>query len=252
MRIDILTIFPQMFQGPFQESLLRRAIEKGLVTINLVDIRAYSTDKHRTVDDYPYGGGPGMVMRPEPIFAACESLGPLEEPHRIILLSPSGQLFNQAKARELAGLKHLVLICGRYEGVDERVSLYLADEELSIGDYVLSGGELAAMVVVDAVVRLLPGVVGDAASLFEESFGENLLLEYPQFTRPREFRGYRVPEVLLSGHHEEIRRWRRKEALRRTLHRRPDLLARGRLTEEDKRLLEEIKQEEGRNEPWIS
>jgi len=245
VRIDILTIFPQMFQGPLQESIIKRAIERGLVTINVVDIRDYSQDKHRSVDAYPYGGGPGMVMRPEPVFAACEALGPMLEPHRIILLSPAGTLFNQAKARELAALEQLVLICGRYEGVDERVSLYLADEELSIGDYILSGGELAALVVVDAVVRLLPGALGEAASLKEESFSE-ALLEYPQYTRPREFRGYTVPEVLLSGNHEAIRRWRRKEALRRTRQRRPDLLARCPLTEEDQRLLAEIEEEEGR------
>lgn len=244
MRIDILTIFPQMFQGPLQESIIKRAVARGLVRINLVDIRAFSADKHRSVDAYPYGGGPGMVMRPEPVFAACESLMPLAEPHRIILLSPSGFLFDQAKARELAALAHLVLICGRYEGVDERVGRYLAEEELSIGDYVLSGGELAALVVVDAVVRLLPGALGEPNSVTEESFSE-ALLEYPQYTRPRDFRGYTVPEVLLSGNHEAIRRWRRKEALRRTRARRPDLLDRCHLTAEDLRLLKEIEEEEG-------
>jgi tRNA (guanine37-N1)-methyltransferase len=240
-----------MFQGPLEASIIKRAIERGLVTINLVNIRDYSTDKHRSVDDYPYGGGPGMVMRPEPIFAACEALGPLAEPHRIILLSPQGRLFTQAKARELAGLEQLVLICGHYEGVDERVGQYLAQEQLSIGDYVLSGGELAAMVVVDAVVRLLPGALGSTASLEEESLVEGLL-EYPQYTRPREYRGYKVPEVLLSGHHEAIRRWRRKEALRRTRERRPDLWERFTPGEEDRKLLEELEQEEGRDGAWTS
>ncbi|MBC7346617.1 MAG: tRNA (guanosine(37)-N1)-methyltransferase TrmD [Clostridia bacterium] len=249
MRIDILTIFPQMFQGAFGESIIKRAIARGLVTVNLVDIRDYTPDKHRCVDAYPYGGGPGMVMRPEPIFFACEALMPLAEPSRIILLSPQGTLFTQAKAKELATLKHLVLICGHYEGVDERVRLYLAQEELSIGDYILSGGEPAAVVVVDAVVRLLPGALGTPASLAEESLSEGLL-EYPQYTRPREFRGYGVPEILLSGHHEAIRRWRRKEALRRTRARRPDLLLRHNFTAEDRDLLREIEEEEGRKEEW--
>ncbi|MGB9887769.1 MAG: tRNA (guanosine(37)-N1)-methyltransferase TrmD [Moorellales bacterium] len=251
MRIDILTIFPEMFQGPLEASIIRRAIERGLVTINLVNIRDYSTDKHRSVDDYPYGGGPGMVMRPEPIFAACEALGRLAEPYQIVLLTPQGRLFTQAKAKELAGLEQLVLICGHYEGVDERVGLYLAQEQLSIGDYVLSGGELAAMVVVDAVVRLLPGALGSVASLEEESLVEGLL-EYPQYTRPREYRGYKVPEILLSGHHEAIRRWRRKEALRRTRERRPDLWERFSPGEEDRKLLKELEQEEGRDGAWTS
>ncbi|MCR4420731.1 MAG: tRNA (guanosine(37)-N1)-methyltransferase TrmD [Clostridia bacterium] len=251
MRIDVLTIFPEMFQGPLQASIVKRAADRGLVNINLVDIREHSRDKHRSVDDYPYGGGPGMVMRPEPIFAAWEALGPPADRHRVILLSPQGKLFSQGKAKELADLEQLVLICGHYEGVDERVALYLAQEELSIGDYVLSGGELAAMVVIDAVVRLLPGVLGAAASLQEESFGEGLL-EYPQYTRPPEFRGYKVPEILLSGHHEAIRRWRRKEALRRTRERRPDLWQRFHPTEEDRELLAELEREEGRNAQWTS
>ena len=221
MRVDILTLFPGMFVGPFDESMLKRAREAGLLQLNLVDIRDFATDRHRTVDDTPYGGGPGMVMKPGPIFAAVEAVRSADS--RVILLSPQGRLFEQAMAIELSTLPHLVLICGHYEGVDERVREHLVDEELSIGDYVLTGGELAAMVVVDAVGRLLPGVLGAGESTVEESHSSGLL-EYPQYTRPVEFRGWRVPDILLSGNHAEIARWRRRRALERTRERRPDLL----------------------------
>ncbi len=221
MRVDILTLFPGMFVGPFDESMLKRAREAGVLKLNLVDIRDFATDRHRTVDDTPYGGGPGMVMKPGPLFAAVEAVrGP---DSRVILLSPQGRLFEQAMAVELSTLPHLVLICGHYEGVDERVREHLVDDELSIGDYVLTGGELAAMVVVDAVTRLLPGVLGAGESTVEESHSSGLL-EYPQYTRPAEFRGWRVPDILLSGNHAEIARWRHRQALERTRQRRPDLL----------------------------
>lgn len=223
MRIDILTIFPQMFAGPFAESIIKRAREKGLVAINLVNIRDYSRDKHKSVDDYPYGGGAGMVMKPEPVFLATEAVRGKNS--RVILLSPQGEVLRQEKVRELARRPHLILICGHYEGVDERIRERLVDEEISIGDYILTGGELPAMVLVDAVVRLIPGVLGTPVSLEEESFSRDLL-EYPQYTRPREFRGLQVPEILLSGNHQEVARWRREQAIRRTLEKRPDLLGR--------------------------
>ena len=222
MRIDVLTLFPEMFGGPLGHSILGRAIERGLLTVGLTDIREFATDRHRTVDDYPYGGGPGMVLKPGPIFAAVESVARPGSP--IILLSPRGRLFTQRIAAELARQPHLVLICGHYEGVDERVREHLATDELSIGDYVLTGGELAAMVVIDAVARLLPGVLGGEASTSEESHSEGLL-EYPHYTRPPEFLGRTVPEVLLSGNHAEIARWRRRQALLQTAQRRPELLA---------------------------
>lgn len=245
MRIDVLTIFPGMFQGPLSESMLRRARERGLVDIHVHDLREFTDDRHRTTDDYPFGGGPGMVMKPEPIFRAVEHvLAQTGGPARVILLTPQGRLLNQELAWELSRERHLILICGRYEGVDERVRIGLATDEVSIGDYVLTGGELPAMVLIDAVVRLVPGVLGDERSPQEESFTDGLL-EGPHYTRPREFRGMAVPEVLLSGHHEQIRRWRRKEALRRTLERRPDLLRTARLTAEDLRLLAELEAEVG-------
>lgn len=237
MEIAVLTIFPLMFTGPLQASMLKRAQEKGVVEIKVVDLRDYTQDKHRSVDDCPYGGGPGMVMRPEPIFSAVEAFRRPES--HVILMSPQGELFSQAKAKELAQEKHLILICGHYEGVDERVREHLIDREISIGDYVLTGGELPALVLIDVVVRLLPGVLGKEASLSEESFSSGLL-EYPQYTRPREFRGYRVPEVLVSGNHAEIQRWRRQQALLRTWQRRPDLLAKQKLTSEDEAFLVEI------------
>jgi tRNA (guanine37-N1)-methyltransferase len=221
VRVDILTLFPGMFVGPFDESMLKRAREAGVLQLNLVDIRDFATDRHRTVDDTPYGGGPGMVLKPGPIFAAVEAVRGTDS--RVILLSPQGRLFEHARAVELSTLPHLILICGHYEGVDERVREHLVDDELSIGDYVLTGGELAAMVVVDAVARLLPGVLGAGESTVEESHSSGLL-EYPQYPRPAEFRGWRVPDVLLSGNHAEISRWRHRRALERTGQRRPELL----------------------------
>ncbi|HWO71742.1 MAG TPA: tRNA (guanosine(37)-N1)-methyltransferase TrmD [Actinomycetota bacterium] len=224
MRIDVLTIFPEIFESPLRASLLGKAIAAGLVEVRIHDIRAYATDRHRKVDDEPYGGGPGMVMKPEPIFAAVEALGP--GPKRIVLLSPAGRRLDQALVRDLAREPWLVLICGRYEGVDERVVEGLGAEEVSIGDYVLSGGELPALVVIEAVARLVPGVVGKEESLLRESFEEGLL-DHPHYTRPAEFRGMRVPEVLLSGDHAAIERWRREAALEKTRRNRPDLLGAG-------------------------
>jgi len=227
VHIDILTLFPEMFQGPFNFSILKRAIDHRLVSINIHNIRDYTHDKHHTADDYAYGGGAGMILKPEPIFEAVESIksdikqeiGELS----VILLTPQGRLFSQQIAQELSAYSHLIFICGHYEGVDERVREHLVTDEISIGDYVLSGGELAAMVVVDAVVRLLPGVLGSEASLVDDSHVAGLL-EYPQYTRPVEYRGWSVPEVLLSGNHAQIAKWRREQAIRRTQERRPELL----------------------------
>ncbi len=239
MIFDILTLFPEMFQGPLTSSILGRAVDRGLVTVNLVNIRDYSLNKHRSVDDSPYGGGGGMIMAAEPVYEAIDalrsrrggSLGP------VMLMCPQGRTFDQGMARELARAEQIVLVCGHYEGLDERVRA-LADLEVSIGDYVLTGGELPAMVILDAVARLIPGVLGEPGGAEEDSFGLGLL-EYPQYTRPREYRGMEVPPVLLSGHHAEIRRWRRQEALIRTLVRRPDLLG-DTLDDEDRTLLLEI------------
>jgi tRNA (guanine37-N1)-methyltransferase len=237
MRIDILTIFPGMFSGPFEESIVKRAVEKGLVQIFLHDIRDYASDKHRTVDDYPFGGGQGMLMKPEPLFAAVEDVqGQAPERGPIVLLTPQGRLFDQEVAVELARQDRLIVICGRYEGVDARVHEHLATDEISIGDYVLSGGELPAMVVVDAVVRQIPGALGSPLSSADDSFAQGLL-EHPQYTRPAEFQGMSVPEVLLSGNHGEIARWRWQQSLLRTARCRPDLLARAELTEEEKQWL---------------
>ena len=240
MHFDIFTLFPEMFQGPFSESILKRAQERGLLSIALHNIRDATTDKHHVVDDYPYGGGAGMVMKPEPIFTAVEAVytgGP------IILMTPQGRVFNQEIARGLAQEERVTLICGHYEGVDERVREHLMTDEISIGDYVLTGGELAAMVVVDAVSRLIPGVLGGSESIEEESHSGGLL-EYPQYTRPPEFRGWRVPDVLLSGHHEQVARWRRKESIRRTRERRPDLFAKLDLSGKlDQKLLKELDEE---------
>jgi tRNA (guanine37-N1)-methyltransferase len=237
MRIDILTIFPGMFRGPFEESIVKRAVEKELVQIFLHDIRDYASDKHRTVDDYPFGGGQGMLMKPEPLFAAVEDVqGQAAERGPIVLLTPQGRLFDQKVAVELARHDRVILICGHYEGVDARVHEHLATDEISIGDYVLSGGELAAMVVVDAVVRQIPGVLGSPLSSADDSFAEDLL-EYPQYTRPADFRGMNVPEVLLSGNHGEIALWRRQQSLLRTARRRPDLLIHADLTKEEKQWL---------------
>jgi len=217
----MLTIFPGIFESPLRESLLGKAIESGLLEVRLHDIRDFATDKHRQVDDESYGGGPGMVMKPEPVFAAVESLG--EGPKRVILLSPTGRRLDQALARELACEPWLVLICGRYEGVDERVTEGLPAEEVSIGDYVLAGGEVPALVLLEAVTRLVPGVIGKEESHERDSF-ENGMLDHPHYTRPQEFRGMRVPDVLLSGNHAEIERWRREAALEKTRRNRPDLL----------------------------
>lgn len=239
MRIDVLTLFPEMFT-PLESSIVGRARERGVVDIRLTDIRDFALDKHRIVDDTPYGGGPGMVMKPEPLFAAIESVRPCDRGH-VVLLDPQGTRFTQKRAWQLAEKSHLIFICGHYEGVDERVRSAV-DEELSIGDYVLTGGELAALVVIDAVTRLVPGALGEARSAKEDSF-EGGLLDHPQYTRPAVFRGMEVPPVLLSGHHEQIRRWRRREALQRTLLRRPDLLAEAELTEEDERKLTRLREE---------
>ncbi len=237
MRIDILTIFPAMFRGPFDESIVKRAVEKGPVEIHIHDIRDYTTDRHRTVDDYPFGGGSGMLMKPEPLFAAVEDVqGQAAGQGPVVLLTPQGRLFSQKVAEELAREDRLVLVCGHYEGVDERVHEHLATDCISIGDYVLSGGELAVMVVVDAVVRQIPGVLGSPLAAADDSFAQGLL-EYPQYTRPAEFRGLKVPEVLLSGDHGEIARWRRRQSLLRTARHRPDLLAHADLTEEERQWL---------------
>jgi tRNA (guanine37-N1)-methyltransferase len=221
MKIDVLTLFPGMFSGPLDESIIKRARAEGLLDLTIHNLRDYTHDRHRTVDDKPFGGGPGMLLKPEPIFEAVEKLG--RDDTRFILHSPAGRMFTQAIARELAQEKHLLLVCGSYEGFDERVRETLADDELSIGDYVLTNGALPAMVVIDAVTRLLPGALGDDESSRDESFSRELL-EYPHYTRPAEFRGMKVPEVLLSGNHAEIARWRAEQAQQRTKQRRPDLL----------------------------
>ncbi len=245
MHIHILTLFPNMFTAPLGESIVRRAIDRGLVQIAIYNIRDYATDRHHVVDDSPYGGGPGMVLKPEPIFKAVEAvLGEKGESGLpVLLLTPQGRIFDQQAAQELARYREMVLICGHYEGVDERVRERLVTDEISIGDYILSGGELAAMVVVDAVVRQLPGVLGSEASVDEDSHVGGLL-EYPQYTRPQSFRGWEVPEVLLSGNHAAIARWRREHSLRRTIRRRPELLERAALSEEDRRLVARMKREE--------
>ena len=227
MRIDILTLFPELIAGAFEASILRRAQDAGHVQLRLHNLRDYTTDRHRTVDAAPYGGGPGMVMRAEPWFRAVERLRERGLPGRVVLLTPQGDRLEQARVRRLAAEDRLILLCARYEGIDERVRRHLANDEISIGDYVLSGGEPAAVVLTDAVVRLQPGVLGSDQSALEESFSEPLL-EYPHYTRPPEFRGWRVPSVLLSGDHGEIRRWRRAQQLQRTRKRRPDLLAQSR------------------------
>jgi tRNA (guanine37-N1)-methyltransferase len=261
MKIDILTIFPDFFRGPLDYGIVRKAREAGLAEIAVHDLRAFTHDKHRTVDDRPFGGGEGMVLKPEPIFECIETLNAVPREQRadakqtVILLSAQGKRFDQTEASEIAKLDHVVLICGRYEGVDERVGEFLADRELSIGDYVLSGGELGAAVIVDSITRLIPGALGNAASTQQESFtvraesprngadstcGSGGLLDYPHYTRPADFRGMPVPEVLLAGNHDEIRRWRRRTALKKTLQNRPDLVDQAALNEEDKKLLAQI------------
>jgi tRNA (guanine37-N1)-methyltransferase len=265
MKADIVTIFPDFFRGPLDHGITRRASELGLVKIEVHDLRQYTHDKHRTVDDRPFGGGEGMVLKLEPIFQCLEPLGMASREQRmsgaqresVIVLSAQGQRFTQQVASELAGLDRIVLVCGRYEGVDERVAEFLADRELSIGDYVLSGGELGAAVILEAVTRLLPGAVGNQASTRQESFTAHLgggggegpdstcgsggLLDYPHYTRPAEFRGMAVPEVLINGNHSEIRRWRREQALRKTVRNRPDLLEEADLSAEDRKLIERIR-----------
>jgi len=264
MKADIVTIFPDFFRGPLDHGITRRACEMGLVKIEVHDLRQFTHDRHRTVDDRPFGGGEGMLLKPEPIFECLETLGlgPRDErvagaaKESVIVLSAQGQRFTQAMAAELSSLDRIVLICGRYEGVDERVTEFLADREVSIGDYVLSGGELAAAVMLEAVTRLLPGAVGNEASTRQESFtahasadvqgadstcGSGGLLDYPHYTRPADFRGMAVPEVLLNGNHLEIRRWRREEALKKTLRNRPDLLDQVELNAEDKKILSRLR-----------
>ena len=240
MKFDILTLFPDLFHAFLQESILGRAVKRGLVDIKLTDIRSFARGPHRVTDDRPYGGGNGMVMKPGPVYRALQSIDRPEGKSLVVLLTPQGKTFEQSKAWELSRLDQLILICGRYEGVDERIRKGLADMELSVGDYVLSGGELGAMVVIDAVSRLLPGVLGGENSATEDSF-EDGLLEYPHYTRPKVFKGKSVPSVLLSGDHEKIRLWRRKESLKRTLERRPDLLKKTRLKKEDEAILAKLK-----------
>jgi len=237
MRIDILSLFPNMFHGPFDESIIKRAVESGVVSINIHDIRGWAKGRHRVVDDYPYGGGPGMVLKPEPVFEATEAVLEMAlESGPIVLLTPLGRRLDHEVALELAREKRLVLICGHYEGVDARVHERLATREVSIGDYVVSGGELPAMVLVDAVVRHLPGALGSPDSAADESFADGVL-EAPPYTRPPEFRGWGVPDVLLSGNHQEVARWRRRRNLLWTAQRRPDLLETARLTDEDREWL---------------
>jgi tRNA (guanine37-N1)-methyltransferase len=239
MRIDVVTLFPELFDAPLRTSVVGRAVERGLISFGVHDLREHGLGRHRSVDDYPYGGGAGMVMRPEPLFAAVEPLR--QAGGHVILLDPAGERLTDPLARRLATEPHLALVCGRYEGVDERARL-LADREVSIGDYVLTGGELPALVLIDAVVRLVPGVIEEESHALD-SFAAGLL-EHPQYTRPEVFRGESVPPVLLSGHHGEVERWRRREALRRTLERRPDLLETAALTDDDRQILDELRGEE--------
>ncbi len=242
MRYEVITLFPEIIEVYVRSGVLGKAIQKGIIEVKVYNLRDFCTDKHRQVDDYPYGGGPGMVIKPEPVFRAVEFLNSDQRERKIILLSPSGKVFNQAMAKKLVSeCQCLTLLAGRYEGFDHRV-MDIVDEELSVGDYVLTGGELPALVIIDATARLVPGVLGDEASAEEDSFADGLL-EYPHWTRPQEFKGKRVPEVLLSGNHEAIRRWRRKEAIRRTLKQRPELL-KG-LKTEDIDILKEVLKEEG-------
>ncbi|HUC90999.1 MAG TPA: tRNA (guanosine(37)-N1)-methyltransferase TrmD [Paenibacillus sp.] len=241
MHIDVLTLFPEMFDGVFGASILGKAREKGIVDLRAVNFRDYANNKHNTVDDYPYGGGGGMVLKPEPMFAAVEDLTPPSGGRpRIVLMCPQGEPFTQPKAQELSRERHLIFVCGHYEGYDERIREHLVTEELSIGDYVLTGGELPAMVVIDAVVRLLPGVLGNEQSAVTDSFSTGLL-EYPHYTRPASFRGWDVPEVLTSGHHGRVEAWRREQSLLRTLRRRPDLLEKADLTPKERAWLDSLR-----------
>ncbi len=245
MLFDVVTLFPALFDSFLRESLIGKALEKRIFDIRVTDIRDFTEDKHRTADDRPFGGGPGMVLKPEPVAGAighCKSTVSDEAKTRVILLSPAGRTLSQALVESYASLDHLILVCGRYEGIDQRVSEALVDDEISVGDYVLSGGEIPAMVLIEAVGRLLPGTLGKFESTEEETFSSGLL-EYPHYTRPRDFRGLTVPDVLLSGDHEAIRRWRRLESLRRTLLRRPEMLSRASLTAEDLQILEQVRAE---------
>ncbi|MEW4429108.1 tRNA (guanosine(37)-N1)-methyltransferase TrmD [Paenibacillus pabuli] len=250
MRVDVLTLFPEMFEGVFGTSILGKAQTKGLVSLNAVNFRNYATNKHNTVDDTPYGGGGGMVLKPDPIFAAVEDVlekrskesAAVAKPPRIILMCPQGETFTQKKAEELVQEDHLIFICGHYEGYDERIREFLVTDEISIGDYVLTGGELPAMVAIDSVARLIPGVLGNETSAVTDSFSTGLL-EYPHYTRPPEFRGMKVPDVLLSGHHLNIDAWRREQSLIRTLERRPDMLDTAELTEKERIWLDKLRSE---------
>jgi tRNA (guanine37-N1)-methyltransferase len=239
---DIITIFPEIFRGVFDFGIIRRAAEAGLIEIRLHDLRDFTSDRHRKTDDRPFGGGAGMVMKPEPVFRAVEFIAHAQEGSSVVLLSPQGRLFDQQTARRLAALDQVILICGRYEGVDERVVEHLISEEISIGDYVLSGGEIPAMVIVDAVTRLLPGALGCQQSAEQESFGEGLL-DYPHYTRPAEYRGMKVPDVLMRGNHAAIERWRRRQAIEKTLRSRPDLIEESTMSVADRRELEKIREE---------
>lgn len=244
IHFDILTLFPDMFQGFLHTSIIKKAHEKGLIETQIIDFRDFTTDKHRMVDDAPYGGGDGMVLKPEPIFRAVEYLLKKgSESAEVILLSPQGEPYTQQKAQELSNSSHLILICGHYAGFDERIREHLVTSEISIGDYILTGGELPAMIVVDSISRLIPGVLGNQISSESDSFSDGLL-EYPQYTRPATFRGYRVPDVLLSGNHKRIEEWRRRESLRRTWWRRPELLQSASLSEEDHDFLSQLKEED--------
>ena len=238
MQIDLLTLFPEFFASPLSQSMLHRAQVQGAVTYGVINLRDFTNDRHQVTDDRPFGGGPGMVMKIEPLVAAIRMAKELDPETRVILLGPGGAAFNQAKARKLAGKSHLLLICGHYEGVDDRIHFYI-DEELSIGDYILTGGEIPALIVADAVTRLLPGVLGGVGATEEESFQEGLL-EYPHYTRPRVFEGHEVPQVLLEGDHRRIARWRRQQSMARTVTRRPDLLARAVLSKEDREFIKSL------------
>jgi len=240
MIFDILTIFPEIFRSPLAESLLKKALDRELIQVRVWNLRDFTEDKHRTTDDYPYGGGAGMVMKAEPIFRALEEIKSRDPEARAILLTPQGERFHQGLAKELSEQKHWILVCGRYEGLDERVRLGVVDREISIGDYILNGGEIPALVFLEVISRYVPGFLGSEQSVEEESFSDGLL-EYPQYTRPPVFRGMEVPEVLLSGNHAEIKRWRRRESLKRTYRRRPDLLEKADLSEEDLEYLAELK-----------
>jgi len=242
-KFHVVTIFPEMLQTYLEFSILKRALKNGMFSVEIHNLRDYSLDKHKTVDDYPYGGGPGMVMKPDPFFRVVESLWPEKEKRRIIMLSPRGRLFDQNTALELSREeKDIIFFCGRYEAIDQRVSDHLVDEEFSIGDYILTGGELPALVIIDAVARLIPGVLGDFVSTEEESFSWGLL-DYPHYTRPEHYRGASVPDVLLSGNHSEINRWRKKQAIKTTLDKRPELMKRYILSDKDRELLKEIKED---------